>query len=231
MNMKRPLAALLVLGIASVGLAAPAAAYDRDAYAYGAGHMIGHGDIPKALDMKKGASFSAYPSSGSNDLCFKEDSSKGVKYPGGEMQYSMGYEGRNRSGMSSTVSQYASAKKAINAFDTLKENLKQCDGTSSDSQTFDDGSTDSWERLTTSGSVPLVTVAGVESVFQNENYNDVSTGQYGGRYTSDTYTVYTLLNDVIITTNYYSGSELNLTKKQRRAVNQVAFNAVTRWLD
>jgi hypothetical protein len=42
--------------------------------------------------------------------------------------------------------------------------------------------------------------------------------------------VYTLVNDVIINTSRYTGSELNMSTRERRAVNQVAFNAVTRWL-
>ena len=48
--------------------------------------------------------------------------------------------------------------------------------------------------------------------------------------TSDGYNVYTLVNDVIIDTGYYTGSELNMSTNQRKDVNQAAFNAVTRWL-
>lgn len=213
----------------AVGMAAPAQAYDRDGYAYAASHMIGYTDIPKSLNVKRGASFNANPSHGKNYVCSSE--SKTVEYAGGVHQFSMGYEGRKSAGVNVNVTQYATASKAIKAFDQLKKGLKECAGSKSGSQTFDDGSTDSWSSLTTTGNVPLVTVAGVQSVFQNQNYDDVTTGEYGGRYTSDTYTVYTLVDDAIINTNFYTGSELNMTTKQRKAVNQVAFNAVTRWLD
>jgi len=43
--------------------------------------------------------------------------------------------------------------------------------------------------------------------------------------------VYSLVNDVIIVTNYYNGTELNLTAAQRKAVNMTAFNAVGAWVD
>lgn len=213
----------------AVGMAGPAQAYDRDTYSYAASHMIGHKDIPTSLNVKKGASFTANPSFGKNYLC--SDDTKSVEYPGGVYQFSMAYEGRKNSGVTVNVYQYASSTKAIKAFEALQSALKQCEGTASGSQTFDDGSTDSWSNLTTTGKVPMVTVAGVQSLFQNQNYDDVTTGEYGGRYTSDSYSVYTLVGDSIITTNYYTGSELNMTTKQRKAVNQVAFNAVTRWLD
>ena len=42
--------------------------------------------------------------------------------------------------------------------------------------------------------------------------------------------MYSLVDDVIITTNFYTGSELNLPTKKRKAINQVAFNAVSAWL-
>jgi hypothetical protein len=35
---------------------------------------------------------------------------------------------------------------------------------------------------------------------------------------------------VIISTSFFSGSELNISADQRKAVNQTAFNAVDAWL-
>lgn len=216
--------------LVGVGFAVPAQAYDRELYSYAAAHMIAASDVPAPLQVKKGASFSAYPAGRTNFLCTKDE--RQVAYPGGTYSFSMSYEGRkDASGVSSTVTQYASAKQAIAAFDQLKKGAAECSGPASGQESYDDGSTDSWSRLTTTGSVPLVTIAGVASMFVNENYEDVTIGQYPGRYTSDNYNVYTLVNDVIINTSHYTGSEINMSTKDRRAVNQVAFNAVTRWLD
>lgn len=215
----------------AIGMAGPAQAYDRDAYAYAAGHMIGYKDIPSILDAKRTASFSAYNAPGKNYVCGTADGEKEVDYPGGKDVFSMNYEGRKSSSTNVSVTQFASSSKAIKAFETLQKAVKECSGTDSGSQTFDDGSVDTWQRLTTTGNVPKVTVAGVESIFLNENYQDVTTGPDAGSYSSDNYTVYTLVNDAIINTTYYTGSELNMTTKQRKAVDQVAFNAVTRWLD
>jgi hypothetical protein len=227
---KKIAAAVAGLALVGVGLAAPAQAYDRDLYAFAASHMIGHEDVPASLNVKKGANFGAFPQTGKNFLC--GDETKQVEYTGGDYQFTMSYDGRKgSSGINVSISQFGSAQKAIKAFNDLKKGLKECAGPANGQQTYDDGSTDTWSRLTTTGNVPLVTVAGVQSVFLNENYEDVTTGEYPNRYTSDNYSVYTLVNDVIINTSRYTGSEINMSAKDRRAVNQVAFNAVTRWVD
>lgn len=216
-----------------VGLAAPAQAYDRELYSYAAGHMVGSSDIPASLKVRKGANFNAYPARGRTFLCQKPgESDDFLQFPGGDYGFSVNYQGRGRDGgIGVTVMQYASSQKAIAAFDEVKKGLRACAGAANGQETNDDGSTDTWSRLTTTGNVPLVTVAGVPSVFINQNYEDVVTGEYPDRYTSDSYNVYTLVNDVIINTNHYTGSELNMATSERRAVNQVAFNAVTRWVD
>ena len=216
--------------LVGVGFAVPAQAYDRELYSYAAAHMIAASDVAAPLQVKKGASFSAYADGRTNFLCNKDE--REIAYPGGAYSFSMSYAGRkDASGVTSTVNQYASAKQAIAAFDRLKKGATECAGPASGQESYDDGSTDTWSRVTTTGSVPLVTIAGVASVFVNENYEDVTVGQYPSRYTSDNYNVYTLVNDVIINTSHYTGSELNMSTKDRRAVNQTAFNAVTRWLD
>ena len=218
------------VAIAGVGFAAPAQAYDRDLYAYAASHMVDYRDIPASLKVRKGASFNANPSTGKSYLC--GDDQKSVDYPGGKYNFSINYQGRGRDGgINVTVNQYESNEKAISAFNALKKGLRECAGAANGQQTYEDGSVDTWSRLTTTGNVPLVTIAGVPSVFMNMNYEDVVTGEYSDRYTSDTYNVYTLVNDVIINTSRYTGSQLNMPTAERRAVNQVAFNAATRWLD
>lgn len=227
--MKKFAAIAATAALISVGVAAPAHAYDRELYAYAAGHMIGVKDVPAPLKVRKEAFFNASSGSSSNFLC--GDQEKQVSYPGGQHQFGISYNGRGDvGGVSVNVVKYASAQRAIRAFNQLKKGLQECAGPASGQETYDDGSTDTWSRLSTTGNVPLVTIAGVQSVFLNENYEDVTTGEFADRYTSDNYNVYTLVNDVIINTSHYTGSELNMSTQERRAVNRVAFNAVTRWV-
>lgn len=228
--MKKLVVIAAAVALVGVGLAAPAHAYDRELYSYAASHMVDYRDIPASLKVRKGASFSAFPSTSKAYVC--GDEQKTIEYPGGEYNFSISYQGRGRDGgIDVTVAQYSSTQKAIAAFNALKKGMRECAGAASGQRTYEDGSTDTWSRLTTTGNVPLVTIAGVASVFMNMNYEDVVTGEYSDRYTSDTYNVYTLVNDVIINTSHYTGSQLNMPTSERRAVNQVAFNAVTRWLD
>lgn len=231
--MKKIAATLATVALIGVGIATPAHAYDRELYAYAAGHMVGVSDIPASLKVRKGAYFSAYPARGRTYLCQDPGrSNESVEFSGGDYGFAVNYQGRGRDGgVGVTVMQYASSQKAIAAFEEVKQGLGKCAGAANGQETSDDGSTDTWSRLTTTGTVPLVTIAGVPSVFINQNYEDVVAGEYPSQYTSDSYNVYTLVNDVIINTNHYTGSELNMSTKERRAVNQVAFNAVTRWLD
>jgi hypothetical protein len=63
------------------------------------------------------------------------------------------------------------------------------------------------------------------------NYTDSLSDPDEHSWASDNYSVYSLVNDVIIVTNYYNGTELNLTAAQRKAVNMTAFNAVGAWVD
>ena len=77
--------------------------------------------------------------------------------------------------------------------------------------------------------MPLVTIVGVPSVFINVSYQSVVSNQES-RYSSDNSTLYTLVNDVIISTSFFSGSQLNITAPQKKAVNQTAFDAVGSWL-
>lgn len=221
--------AVLMLATAA---AAPAFAYDPKEYAYAAGHMITPKEIAKPLTVNSKGYFSAGPDGGSF-LCRKSD--KPVNYPGGADRYSINYNAENgkRPSISVNVQQYSSSVKAIKAFDTLKKAAKTCAGPAngSDNWTDENGApvVQQWSQLTTTGSVPLVTVVGVPSIFINVNYENVVSNEES-RYSSDNYTVYTLVNDVIISTSFFSGSQLNITAPQKKAVNQTAFNAVGTWV-
>lgn len=226
------LAASVAVLMLAAAAAAPAFAYDLDEYAYAAGHMITPKDIAKPLTVKSKGYFSAGPDGGSF-LCRKND--KDVNYPGGSDRYSINYnaESGKRPSTSVSVQQYSSSMKAIKAFDTLKKAATTCKGTTSGSDNWTDENgapvVQQWSQLTTTGSVPLVTVVGVPSIFINVNYENVVSNEES-RYSSDNYTVYTLVNDVIISTSFFSGSQLNITAPQKKAVNQTAINAVGAWV-
>lgn len=225
---KIALAAAAAFTITAV--AAPAAqAYDAEAFSYAAGHMLQEKEVPASIGLSDTMSFNA-SNAGEFYLCRKGD--KDLMINAGVNTFNAGYDSKKgvEGGLNITVNQYASSTSAIKAFGKLKKTLTTCAGAAGDTQTFDDGTTDTWARLTTTGSVPAVTITGVPSLFLNANYTDVASGAEGSEYTSDTYTVYTLVDDVIISTNYYTGSELNLPTKKRKAINQVAFDAVSAWL-
>ena len=226
----RSIAVTAVAASALAAVIAPTAhAYDADTYSYAAGHMIQPSDIPSALQMKSAMGFTANQNTDKVWLCSDGDTSIG--YPGGTDVFYANYYGKSAdqtTTLAESVMQYDSATDAIKAFNSLKKQLKKCDGKSSGVETYEDGSSETWSRLVTSGSVPMVSVVGVDSQFLNINYTNDSSGS---NYDSDNYQVFTLLNDVIITTAYYTGVELNISTDKRKQVNQVAFNSVSRWLD
>jgi hypothetical protein len=233
--MRKPIAALAacIAVAASIAVASPAHAYDADAYAYAAGHMLKTGDLPAALgDFGPGMDFSASQPTGKVFLCFIGE--KQYSIPGGRFSFGASFYERRKdvvgNGLIQTVAQYASAEKAISAFEALQKSIKNCKGTTSQTWTNDDGSVQTSSSLTTNGRVPGVTEVGVESLFVNQNYLTTSTSVQN-RYASDTYTVYTLLNDVIISTSYTTGNLENIPTKLRAKVNEVAFTAIDRWLD
>lgn len=225
---KIALAAAAAFTITAV--AAPAAqAYDTEAFSYAAGHMLQEKDIPASIGLNDTMNFSA-STAGEFYICRKGD--KDVTIASGVNLFNASYDSKKgvEGGLSIAVNQYGTSTKAIKAFGQLKMALKTCAGAAGDTQTFDDGTTDTWARLNTTGAVPAVTITGVPSLFLNTNYTDVASGPDGTEYSSDQYYVYTLVDNVIITTNYYTGSELNISTKKRKAINQTAFNAVTAWL-
>lgn len=230
---------LLVPAVAAVvlGAAAPAAqAYDRDAYEYAAGHMIQASDIPASLgDFDSVLRFSAAPSFKSS-LCYLPSATEGdpgtdVYMRKGTLQYTASYD-RNTDGGPSInvqVTQYASAKAAISAFDALTKQVRRCSGTGSSTYTTEDGTayTNAWS--VSNAVVPMDTVVGVESVSVTQNNASINTGTDTG-FRNDEYSVFSLVDSVVIETTLITNSTKDLTKSQRKAVNEVAFNAIGRWV-
>jgi hypothetical protein len=198
--------------------------------------MIERSDIPKVLgDFDESLSFSAGRGVPTY-LCYLRSSTPDavgtdVQVGKPQMQYSGIYspsKGRQVF-VGVRVLQFRSAAEAIKGFEDLKTQSRKCKGAGSTTWTNGDGTqtTSSW-RVSTSV-VPQVTVAGVPSISITQDNLSVSSG--GGKPSaSDNYTVYTLVNDVILATSYDGGSTTNTTKEQRKATNQVAFNAVSRWV-
>ena len=237
MKTRRILTTTVVAAAAVTMIAGPAMAYDRDAYGHAASSMIERSDIPKSLgEFKKGLGFNGITSSDKSFICDVPQadpnaSDVSVSIPGPKYSFSGNYNGKGKDApfISVAVNQYKSAEDAIAAYDDLKKNIKKCTGTGSNTWTNDDGSTTTYSTELTNGVVPAVTTTGVESLFVSSNSLSESTPG-DSRFVNDQYTVFSLVDDVIIQTQYYSNANTNLTSKQRKAVNQVAFNAETRWL-
>lgn len=227
---------LATAAVVALVTAPQALAYDREAYTYAASHMIERSDIPKVLgDFNESLSFSAGLGTPTY-LCYVQSStpdSAGTDVQVGkpQLQYS-GFYNVSKGPLASVqlqVLQFGSADEAIKGFEALKTQSRKCKGAGSKTWTNDDGTktTSSW-RVANSV-VPQVTVAGVPSIGITQDNLSVSS-KGGNPSADDNYTVYTLVNDVILATSYRGDSTTNTTKEQRKAVNQVAFNAVTRWV-
>lgn len=239
MRISIALASAAAVTLGTVALAPAASAYDRDAYSFAAGHMIERSDIPSGLgNFSSKMDFNGYQPSYDFFLCTVPGAdqsipSTDVKIPSGKFQWSAGYNSTSKStsSISVTVNQFASEQDAIKAFGTTKKLVKSCDGKGSSSWTDpDSGVTTTISSLVTNGVVPSVTVVGVESLFvSQDNLSQSSTGE--SRYVDDQYIVLSLADDAIIVTSYYANAGSNISSKQRKSVNQVAFNAITRWVD
>ena len=222
----------------AVAMATPAQAYDKDAYAYAAAHMIQRSDIPAVLGpFNEAMSFNAGPGRGKAYLCSLEASTDGpipqFSYPVGQLEYTANYSAKGKDAPSLWVSvmQYPSAAKAIAAFDVAKKQVKNCTGTFTNSWTDpDSGVVSTSTTQTTNGIVPSVSTLGVDSLFVSVN-SVFSGSSEEAPFKGDQYQVWSLINDVIITTSYNMEGADNVSTQKRKAVNQVAFNAETAWLD
>lgn len=233
----RPILAATAASVLVAGVAAPVAqAYDREAYEYAAGHMIDRTDIPKSLGtfdpvlrLDVGPAYRIY-------LCYlpsgdENSSGTDVYAAKGKRQSMAAYNSPKDSGptVNIAVTEYASATAAIKAYDALKKQAKKCSSTGSSTYTDEDGTayTSSW--AVSNAVVPAVAVVGVESISITQDNLSTNSGS-DNQYLNDNYTVYSLVNDAIIQTSYFMNGPKNITTAQRKAVNQVAFNAVGRWV-
>lgn len=233
----RPIVAATAAAALITGAVAPMAqAYDREAYEYAAGHMIDRTDIPKSLGtfdpvlgLNVGRSYKTF-------LCYISPGDESapaddITIAKGKRQSSGFYNSAKDTGpnVNIQVTEYASATAAIKAFETLKKQAKKCTGTGSSTFTDDDGTsyTSSWE--VSNAVVPSVAVVGVQSISITQD-NLSTNSSSDDKYLNDNYTVYSLVNDAIIQTAYYMNGPKNITTAQRKAVNQLAFNAIGRWL-
>jgi hypothetical protein len=230
------LAAATAVGI-TICAAPQALAYDRETFEYAAGHMIDVSDIPASLgtfdarlNFNAGPGYSVY-------LCYVPSESPdddGQQITAGKPTYTFGGTYSSKKGTGPTVQvdvlQFKSASAAIKAFSDVKSKAKGCSGRGSTSWTDEDGtvSTSSWSVSTSK--VPGVAVAGVSSIGITQD-NLSTSSDSTTKYIDDNYAVFSLVDDAIIATTYYTNGSTNPTKAQRKAVNQVAFNAISEWLD
>ena len=108
--------------------------------------------------------------------------------------------------------------------------VKKCDGRVDTSWTGLDGTVYSSDTLTTTGKVPGVTVAGVESVFINLDSNFDATLDDPAS-VNDQRALFTLVNDVIIQSGFDIGTSKNISRAQKKGLEKVAFDMVDSWLN
>ncbi len=232
--MNRPFALLAATAIAAstIAVAPSAVAYNKDAYAFAAGHMLESKDIPKALGTYRPAiDFNASGDRPVMYLCSLKDGN--VRVGGAKFAFAANYNNTVRNSprqVNVTVYQYGSSKAAITGFRAVEREAKRCTGAQGDSNTSDDGVTFSWTSNLQNGKVKDVKVAGVESVFINSDYENGSTDS-DQKFLSDSYSVYTLVNNAIIVSLFNNNNANTLTPAERKGANQLAFNAVTAWVD
>jgi hypothetical protein len=112
----------------------------------------------------------------------------------------------------------------------MSKAVKKCDGRVDTSWTGLDGTVYPSDTLTTTGKVPRVTVAGVESVFINRDSNFDATLDNPASI-NDQRALFTLVNDVIIQSGFDIGTSKDLSAAQKKGLEKVAFDIVDFWLD
>lgn len=221
----------LILG--SLGLTSTAAqAYDREAFAHAVSHYVSPKQLPKIFASKPGMSLEVQDS-GKNGtyVC----SSAVVNGPNVQLARSVhtsfGFYNviAKDLGLTIYVNEYRNNVAAEKAFAKLTKDIKKCDGDYTGSWTDDDGTVYPFQNIVTSGKIPAVTVTGVASVFTNQNSNNSAVGDQPA-YLNDSMSIFTLLNDAIILTQGSTGSALNLTAPQKKALERVANQMVTAWV-
>jgi hypothetical protein len=220
----------LVLGSMAVATSA-VQAYDKAAYAFAASHFLNAKDLPKEFASKPGATIAIGDSRGEGTFLCSKPQAEGPSYniASSVLNANANYNEVNQNvNLFINVNQYRSNTAAEKAFAKLGKDVKRCDGSYSGATTDEDGTSYPYTLGVTSGKTPAVTVAGVESVYTNQNANNAAVGNPAA-YLSDTYTIFTLLNDVIISTQTSTETALDLTPGQKKALEQVANRMVTTW--
>ncbi len=224
----------LVLGSMAVATGA-VQAYDKAGYGFAASHFLNAKDLPKEFASKPGATVSIGDSMRQGSfLCASPGPDDGsipnsFNLAPSVLNANASYNEKNRSvSLWINVNQYRSNTAAEKAFAKLGKDIKKCDGSYSGASTDENGTSYPYTLGVTSGKIPAVTVAGVESVYTNQNANNAAVGNPAA-YLSDTYTIFTLLNDVIISTQTSTETALDLTPGQKKALEQVANRMVTTW--
>ncbi len=225
------LSGLVIVGSMAMAMV-PAQAYDREAAGYAASHFLDVSQLPKEFASAKTIDIGVTMPSTKQFVCdYGTTGNKEVRAGKPELNATAFYERKGRSlSLGVDVWQYKSNEAAEKTFRQLTKNIKKCDGTFSGSWPDENGNPVPYENLITSGNIPAVTVTGVQSVFTNQNSDNAASGDVPS-YLSDSMSIFTLVNDVIITTTGSTWSALNLTAKQKAALIQVANDMVTTWVD
>ena len=232
-NLFTGIAAVGALALSFSALSIPASAYDKAAYGYAASHFLNEKQIPKVFAPKaKGFNVSINPVEYAQVVCgYGPGGKREVKLAKGIIESYAGYGLKvGMNDLSVNVIQYKSNVAAEKAFMSMSKLLKKCDGTVDTSWTDNDGTVYPSSTLTTTGSVPGVTVTGVQSVFIDLDSTFAATANSPAS-VNDQRKVFTLLNDVIIQSGYFSGTSKNMTSAQKKGLNKVAFDMVDSWVD
>lgn len=224
---RRILASIAGLGLVAAAAATPAAAYDTVAYGTYAAGFVATSDIPKALgSFRPNPDVSIQPAVGRWFVCEK------VKAAEPSFIASASYNPRKpgtAAGVNTTAYVYPSNVKAEKAFRSITKRLSACAGTRTSSDTDSVGNTFTWTSTVATGTVDSVTITGVASVFVDSDTTSTST-QSAAPEADDWYTVYTLVNDTILATQVTGPPNGVLSAKQKKAANQLAFNAEGAWV-
>ena len=224
--------ALVLAGAVTVGLmaaAVPANASNFDAYART--HLLQNADVPSTGlgDLGSRRVFISPPeNSNSFKLCFVNN--RGITIPGiREATASFALHDVGVPQLREDVLTFQSPAAARRAFARGALQSRQCRG----SRTGGEGSLKS--KITMSwGAVPGVTVVGVPSFSLRYTTSSPDSSAQGGWVVSqDGYSVFTLVNDVIINTTYTRPQGPDgppITAAQRQLVNQTAATAASRWI-
>jgi len=229
-------AAIMAAGALVVSLSTttlPVSAYDKGAYGYAASHFLSEKQIPKVFKTKpKGFYVSINPAGVPQPVCgFGAGEKTSVKLAIGLIEAFAGYELELKmNDLTVNVIQYKNNVSAEKAFLTMSKAVKKCDGRVDTSWTGLDGTVYSSDTLTTTGKVPGVTVAGVESVFINLDSNFDATLDNPASI-NDQRALFTLVNDVIIQSGFDIGTSKNISRAQKKGLEKVAFDMVDSWLN